>query len=324
MTMQNYHDTMADVLANGQFKPDRTGVGTISSVGHMLKYDLREAFPAVTSKKLAFRSVVGELLGFFRGYRSAAQFRALGCKVWDQNANETKSWVNNPYRLKHDDLGRIYGLQWTDWKSYREARNQHELECAEAAGYKIIGTLPFDSDGRPQGWILYKSINQLEDALKMLILDPYSRRIRITGWRLDEIDMQALPSCHAEYQFIKLPDGRLDATLAIRSNDLFLGHPFNAASFALFTHIMARLSGCTPGICTVFISDAHIYSNHTDAVKEQLQREHMPAPKLILSDRIRKIENLDEIRGVFERIEPEDISLDGYQSHPPLRAPMAA
>lgn len=322
--MQNYHSTMAEILAKGQFKPDRTGVGTHSSVGHMLKYDLREGFPGITTKKLAFLSTVGELLGFFRGCQSAAQFRALGCKFWDQNANETKSWVNSPYRKGQDDLGRIYGAQWTDWRSYREARNQHELECAEAAGYKIIGNLAMNSDGRPQGWILFKSINQLEEALKMLITDPYSRRIRITGWRVDEIDMQALPSCHAEYQFIKLPDGRLDATLAIRSNDMFLGHPCNAASFAVFTHIMARLSGCTPGVCTIFITDAHVYANHKDAVQEQLKREHMPAPKLVLSDRIRKIENLDEIRGVFERIEPHDIKLEGYQSHGPLFAPMAA
>ena len=314
---------MQDLLDNGQYKPNRTGTGTYASVGHMLKYDLAAGFPAITTKKLAFKSVVGELLGFFRAYDNAEQFRALGCKVWDQNANETPTWVNNPERRGTDDLGRIYGVNWVKMRSYREARTAAELVRAQAKGYQVVGQLTPLADGSPRGTILFKEVNQLEDALRTLITDPFNRRIRITGWKPDELDLMALPACHCEYQFVTTVDKVLHATLTLRSSDVFLGLGFNISSFAVFTSIMARLAGLKPGVCTVFIVDGHIYENHIEAVKEQLTRSHFAAPGLMLSDRIKKIENLDDIAGVFERIEPGDIALDGYQSHAAIKAAMA-
>ena len=324
--MQNYHDVMSDVLANGQLKPNRTGTGTIASVGHMLKYDLAQAFPGVTTKKLAFKAIVGELLGFFRGYQNAAQFRSLGCKVWDQNANETASWLRNPNRKGQDDLGRIYGAQWTGWRDTRYAHTRAQARKLRSEGYK---TMAFDLGAyiglnKRAAWVFEKTINQLEEALKLLMTDPYNRRIIVNGWRVDEFDQMSLNPCHVAYQWIVMPDGKLHSTLWIRSNDLFLGHAFNAASLAVFTHIMARLAGYAVGTATVFISDAHIYENHVDQTKLQLSREHFPAPKLMLSDRIQKVERVEDIKGVFERIEPQDIWLEGYESHPAIPAPMAA
>lgn len=318
--MKQYHDLMAEVLATGQLKPNRTGVATIGSVGHMVKYDLSERFEAaVTTKKLAFKSVVGELLGFFRGYDNAAQFRALGCKVWDQNANETPSWLANPHRKGHDDLGRIYGVQWTRWRDTRYAHSHAAAADLETAGYALMA-----HDEARNVWVFERTMNQLEEALRLLVTDPFSRRIVVNGWRPDELDQQALPPCHVSYFWSALPDGTLHSTLWMRSNDLFLGHSFNAASVGVFTHIMARLAGLKVGSASVFISDAHVYENHLEQTRTQLARQPLPAPRLMLSERIRKVQDPSEISGVFERIEPEDIWLEDYQSHPAIAASMAA
>lgn len=318
--MQPYHDLMADVLENGQYKPNtRTGVGSRALVGKMIKYDLREGFPAITTKKLAFKAVKVELLGFFRGYQSAAQFRELGCNVWNANANETEAWLANPNRKGEDDLGRIYGANWVGLRDWREVRGDEEFTRMQSEGYELIA-----HDTSTGVRVVRREINQLELALSTLLKDPYDRGICVSAWRLDEFDQMALRPCHCDYRFISLPDGTLNMTLGIRSNDLLLGHPFNAASAALFLSIMARLIGREAGVVTVFITDAHVYENHFAPLQEQLSRDHFPPPKLMLSDRIRPITDPSQIRGVFERIEPDDITLEGYQSHAAISAPMAA
>lgn len=315
--MKNFHDLLGHLITFGQYKPNRTGVGTFADVGHMLKFDLREAYPAITTKKLAFKSMVAELCGIFRGYQSAAEFGALGCNVWYQNANETKPWITSPARKGKDDIGRAYGAQWTDWRDTRIVKNQEEADRLLAAGYALEA-----HDTARNVWVLERGINQLEEALRTLLTDPFNRRIIINGWRPDEADLQAIPVCHVAYQFVVLPDGTLHSTLWQRSFDAFLA--YNVSTLALFTHIMARLSGYKVGTATMFISDAHVYENHVDQVKLQLSREHLPAPTLVLSDKIRKIENLDDIKGAFARIEPEDIWLEDYVSHAAIKAPMAA
>ncbi len=318
--MQNFHDLLDLVLRRNKFKPNRTGTGTFGSVGHMLKYDLTDGrIPLVTTKRVPFKSIVGELLGFFRGYTSAADFRALGCKVWDQNANETPSWVNNPNRKGTDDLGRIYGVQWTGWRDTRITQDTDEARQYEQQGYELKA---FDPERTT--WVFERTINQLEEAARALMTDRFNRRVIINGWRPDEFDRMALPPCHVAYQFIAEADGELHSTLWIRSNDLFLGHPFNAASLAVFTHIMARLTGLRAASATVFISDAHVYENHVEQTLEQLSREHYDAPRIVLSERIQRLDSVADIKGAFERIEPEDIQLEGYRSHPAIQAPMAA
>lgn len=317
--MQNYHDLMGHVLEHGQFKPNRTGVGTFADVGHMLKYDLRQGFPAITTKKLAFNAIKGELLGFFRGYDNAADFRALGCKVWDQNANETPSWLTNPNRKGVDDLGRIYGVQWTKWRDTRFAHNAVTAQALTAEGYTLIA-----EDPSRNVWVFEREINQLEDALRTLIKDPYNRRIIVSSWRPDEFDQMSLPPCHVSYFLGVMPDGTLHSTMWMRSSDQFLGAGFNIAETALFTHIFARLAGLKAASMTIFFSDTHVYENHVNQVKEQVQRSHFEPPQLVLSENIKQVTDVADIKGVFERIQPEDIWLEGYESHAAIKASMAA
>lgn len=318
--MQNFHDLLEHVLTDGDRKANRTDVATLSSIGHALKYDLTGGkLAALTTKKLAFESAKGELVGFLRGCSNAADFRALNCKVWDQNANETPSWLNNKHRKGTDDLGRIYGVQWTAWRDTRYARSEAEAQALETAGYALMA-----HDQARGMWVFERTINQLEEALRLLLRDPNNRRIIISGWRVDELDQMALPPCHVCYWLGVDGKNRLHSTLWIRSNDLFLGHPFNAVSLSLFTHLMARLSGREAASATVFISDAHVYENHLEQTKELLTREHFPAPTIAFSDRLQPVKDEAEIAGVFERIEPSDLWMEGYQSHGALTAPMAA
>lgn len=317
--MKNYHDLLAHVLEHGQHKPSRTQFGTIACVGRTLSFDLWRGFPAITTKKLAFKAVVGELLGFFRGYDSAEQFRSLGCRVWDKNANETPAWLASEHRKGCDHLGRIYGVQWTRWRDTRYATNERQARTLEKSGYTLKAC-----DVLRDVWVLEREINQLEEALRKLLTQPFDRRIVVSGWRPDEFDQMALPPCHVHYMFVAMPDGTLHSTLWQRSWDLFLGAPFNIAGLALFTHIMARLSGRKAATASIFATDAHIYENHVEAVRTQLRREHFAPPQLVLSPRVAKIENLQDVKGVFERIEPRDIALEGYVSHPGIAAEMAA
>lgn len=318
-TELSYLGLVEYLVESGQYKPNRTGVATFGDVGHVLKADLREGFPALTTKKLAFNAVKGELLGFFRGYDNAADFRALGCKVWDQNANETPSWLNNPNRKGTDDLGRIYGVQWTRWRDTRIARSQEEMARLAAAGYPLV------AHDKERGVAVYeRELNQLEQALRTLLTNPYDRRIIINGWRPDELDQMALPPCHVAYQLVAMPDNTLHITMWQRSLDTFLGVPFNLASTALMLSLFARLTGRTPATVTLFGTDMHVYENHVDQVHEQAARTPLGAPKLVISDRIKPLTSVEEVTGVFEDIEPQDIWLEDYESHAAIKAPMAA
>lgn len=311
------HDLLSHLVQSGQHSPNRTGCSTYASIGHTMKYDLERGFPAPTAKKLAFESMKGELLGFWRGYDNAADFRALNCKIWDQNANETPSWLASPYRKGPDDLGRTYPAQWTKWRDTKVATNSADAKVLADKGYALIA-----NDKDRNVWVYERFINQVEEALRTLITDPYNRRIIITGWRPDELEMQCLPCCHVIYSFNVMPDGKLHTTLWMRSLDSFLS--FNVTTLALFTHVMARLAGLQVGTATLFVANAHLYENHVAQAKEQLSRTQFELPTLWLSDDIKKIASLDEIKGVFERIEAKDIKLINYQSHPAIKAPMAA
>lgn len=318
--MKNYQDLLRQIfhLGTDQFN-QRTGKTCRAIMGHQLQYDLRAGFPALTIRKLPFRSIVGELLGFFRGYDNAADFRALGCRFWDANANETKAWLENPARLGSDHLGRIYGKQWTDWRDSRVAMSEEERDALLAQGY---GEHLYDP---MQGaWLMQRGINQLEAALRMLLTNPSDRRIIVSGWRPDEMDLACLPACHMDYRFATLDGKTLDVVMTLRSWDVPLGGGANIAETALFLSIMARLAGLEPGTVTIQAANAHMYlEDQTDMVEELLRREPYPLPRLVLSERIRKV-SLEEIPGVFARIEPEDIALAGYQSHGVLTSAMAA
>lgn len=323
--MKQYLDLVRTVLDTGTWQENRTGIRTISIPGAMLRFDLqKDGFPAITTKRLAFKSVIGELIGFLRATRSAAEFRELGCKVWDQNANENTEWLNNPYRTGPDDLGPVYGVQWRQWPAYKllDAGQQAQIDDAQKRGFRVVSAV--NDEGKDKV-LLYKAIDQLRDCLDTIIKNPGSRRILFHGWNCADLDAIALPACHLLYQFIpNATTKEISLCLYIRSNDIGLGTPFNLAEAAALLHVVGRLTGYKPKWLTYFIGDAHIYENHLDMLNEQMTREPHPAPQLVLSDRIPDYAVTGKYEPEWlEKLEPGDFSLEGYQHHAPLTAPMA-
>lgn len=291
--MRNYHALLQQILDEGQWEPNRTGIDALSIPGAMLKFDLREGFPAVTTKKLAWKQVVGELIGFLRGVNNAKDFRDLGCTVWDQNANENQQWLANPFRTGEDDLGRVYGVQWRDWRG------------------------PGDEYTR-------ESIDQIAVALDKVRNNPQDRRIIVSAWNPGELDKMALPPCHMLFQLLPRSDGTLHMTMYQRSCDMFLGIPFNIASYALLLELFAKWTGRQAATLTMFLADVHIYENHMEQVKEQLTREEYPAPKLWLESMAPPTHFVDlPIDVLVASLDPTKIHLMNYQHHPALKAPMA-
>ncbi len=329
---RTYLDLLARVRDEGRDELNvRTGEVCRVLVGPEIQWDTREGFHALTTKQLMFKSCRGELLGFFRGYTSAADFRALGCPIWDANANVTPGWLANPYRKGEDDLGPIYGKQWTAWKDRRIASSSDERDRLVAKGYKVkmMSDYVHSEDGKHYEWLMEREINQLEEALKKLLTDPSDRRIIVSGWNIAELDMMALPPCHMDYRFVSLAGDQegprvLHVVMTMRSTDMYLGLPFNMASTEMFLHVMARLSGHVPGTVTVQLTNAHIYLNHMDKVNQQLAFAPKSLPKLVLSERVQKV-TVETVKGAFERIEPDDLVMEGYEFHKwDSRAPMAA
>jgi len=322
--MQQYQELIQTVIDTGSWQDNRTGIRTLSVPGAMMRFDLTKGFPAVTTKKLAFKSVVGELCAFLRASRSAADFRALGCKVWDQNANENQQWLDNPYRLGTDDLGPVYGVQWRQWPGYKviDADQEAQLANAQKNGFTVVA--PIEENGVKKV-LLYKAIDQLRECLDTIMHNPGSRRILFHGWNPAVLDAVALPACHLLYQFIPNPVTKeLSMCLYVRSNDLGLGTPFNLAEGAALMHLVGRLTGYTPRWFTYFIGDAHIYENHMEMVQEQLKREPFPLPELIISDRVPSFAQTGKYEPEWlEKIEPSDFALEGYQHHAPITAAMA-
>jgi len=332
--MQQYLDLVQHIFDNGSWQDNRTGIRTLSVPGAMMKFDLQQGFPAVTTKKLAFKSAIGELVGFLRATRSAADFRALGCKVWDQNANENAQWLANPYRLQEDDLGPVYGVQWRQWPAYKlidmsQPQGAAQVADAQSRGFAQVGVLEGTpgEDGRKlaQGVLMYKAIDQLRQCLDTIRNDPGNRRILFHGWNWAQLDEMALPPCHLLYQFLVNQSSKeISLCLYIRSNDVGLGTPFNLVGGAALLHLVGRLTGYKPRWFSYFVGDAHIYENHVDMLQEQLCREPYPAPKLVLSDRIPDFAVTGKYEPEWlEKVEPTDFWLEGYQHHPALTAPMA-
>jgi thymidylate synthase len=287
--MKQYLDTLKNVLENGDLRPDRTGVGTRSLFGLQLRFDLTAGFPAVTTKKLAWRSVVSELLWFIEGSGDERKLKEL--LHGDPNSDNKTIWSDNEsadywQRKKKfkGDLGRIYGVQWRTWR-------------APVFGANRMGI---------------KHIDQLVDLINGIKTDPYGRRHIITAWNPGELDLMALPPCHMMAQFY-VSGGKLSCQMYQRSADMFLGVPFNIASYALFTHMIAQVCNLDVGDLIITLGDAHIYNNHIDQVKEQLSREPMALPVLTLNPAISVITNFGM----------DDIELIGYTSHGAIAAPMA-
>jgi thymidylate synthase len=323
--MKQYLDLVRTVLETGTWQQNRTGIRTISIPGAMLRFDLRGGlFPALTTRKLAFKSSVGELIGFLRASRSAADFRALGCKVWDQNANQNSQWLANPYRNGSDDLGEVYGVQWRQWPAWKVLATTQtaQIENACKQGYQIITRFRGQNG---EEVLLYKAIDQIRYCLDTIMQNPTDRRILFHAWNWAQLDQMALPPCHLLYQFLpNAANKEISLCLYVRSNDLGLGTGFNLSEAAVLLYLVGRLTGYTPRWFTYFIADAHIYENHLDMLSEQLKREPFPPPKLSISDRVPEFAKTGKYEPEWlEKVETGDFSLEGYQHHPPLTAPMA-
>jgi thymidylate synthase len=298
--MKQYHDLLEDILNNGEVKDDRTGVGTISVFGRQLRFDLSKGFPAVTTKKLAWKSVVSELLWFIEGTGDERRLAEIlhGSRdiergtIWTGNA-QAAYW--KPKAGYDGDLGRVYGVQWRHWNQYVE---QKDFGPAHHGGRRIA--------------VDNREIDQLANLIEGIKKDPNGRRHILTAWNVAELDQMALPPCHVLAQFY-VSKGKLSCHMYQRSVDVFLGLPFNIASYALLTHLIAQVCDLKVGELIISTGDTHIYSNHVEQVKEQLSREEYPLPALFLNPEIKDI----------DKFSMDDILLFDYQSHGTIKADMA-
>lgn len=322
--MQQYIDAIDFVLKNGTWQENRTGIRTIRFPGHMMRFNLQQGYPAVTTKKLAFKAITGETCGFLRGVNSAKLFRELGCKVWDQNANENAAWLANPYREGEDHLGEVYGVQWRKWPAYKEInqKNVSQILDAESKGFRVLSS--YQAESGETFLILYKAVDQIRYCLDTIMNNPSDRRILFHGWNWAQLDQMALPPCHLLYQF--LPDiasKELSLCMYVRSNDLGLGAPFNIAEGALLLELFAHLTGYKAKWLTYFIGDAHIYENHLDMVATQLERIPFEAPKLIIKNIPAYADTGVYDPSLIDKLTPDCFELENYKHHPPITAPMA-
>jgi thymidylate synthase len=318
--MTPYLQLLQRILDEGLWQENRTGIRTKAISGASLSFNLAEGFPAVTTRKLPFKTFMGELVAFLRGNTSAENFRALGSKIWDANANENAAWLANPHRTGTDDLGRVYGAQWRDWQGWRAvAPDSPALKDSLAGGWVIRGQL---NDGKV---ILSRQIDQLRDCLDKLIHHPTDRRILFHAWNPAELDQMALPPCHLLYQFnANVSTRSLSLCLYQRSVDAPLGLVGNIAEAGALLTLFARLSGFTPAYLNWFGSDVHIYENQLDMVNQQRIRAPFPAPKLKLNDRIPDFAVTQHYEPEWlDLVEPTDFELQAYTHHPPLTAAMA-
>jgi thymidylate synthase len=264
--MKQYLDLMDLVLRHGVEKRDRTGTGTLSVFGHQMRFDLRQGFPLITTKKLHVKSVVHELLWFLQGDTNVQYLRDNGVTIWDEWADE------------RGDLGPVYGRQWRSWPA---------------------------RDGG--------SIDQIAKLMRDLERNPDSRRLIVTAWNPADIDRMALPPCHCLFQFY-VAEGRLSCQLYQRSADIFLGVPFNIASYALLMCMICQQSGLTPGEFIWTGGDCHLYSDHVEKARLQLMRGPLPLPRLQMN---RRPESIFDYKY-------DDFSFIGYQAHPHIPAKVSA
>ena len=278
--MEQWRRILEKVTRHGELRNDRTGVGTLALFGESLTFDNRTTFPATTLKRLGFEQVKAELACFLRGARSLAEFHKLGCTIWDSNGL-ADYWV--PRAEFEADLGRIYGVQWRDWLSVMPPTSQD--------GMQVLHT------------------DQLKNLVDGMRKDPHGRRHMVTAWNPGELAQMCLPPCHLFFQAFINKSKQVDLTVYMRSVDLFLGLPFDVASYALLQRLLAKELGLSSGMLTFFLGDAHIYLNHQAQVAEALHRFEKDLPTLELA----------ADASLFE-FHPSQASLVGYDPHAFIKA----
>jgi thymidylate synthase len=265
LEVRQYHDLLRLVLEQGVARSDRTGTGTLSIFGAQARFDLRERFPLLTTKKLHLKSIIYELLWFLHGETNVRYLNKHGVTIWDEWAGE------------NGDLGRVYGAQWRDWRGANGIR-----------------------------------VDQIDKVISEIKENPSSRRLIVSAWNPAEIDEMALPPCHVLFQFY-VNDGELSCQLYQRSADLFLGVPFNIASYSLLTMMIAQVCGLRAGDFVHTFGDLHLYQNHLEQAREQLHRECRPLPRMQLNPAITRLEDFGF----------EDFTLLDYNPHPSIKATIA-
>jgi len=280
--MKAYLDLLRHVRQHGEIRADRTGTGTLGIFGAQLRFDLAEGFPLVTTKKVHLKSITHELLWFLSGSTQNAWLTERGVSIWNEWATAEQC---AKFGRGEGDLGPVYGHQW---------RN-------------------FGATKQPDGTYANDGVDQIRKVVEEIRRNPASRRLIVSGWNPREADQVALPPCHTLFQFHVSTDGRLSCQLYQRSADLFLGVPFNIASYAMLTHMIAQVTGLQPGHFVHTFGDAHIYSNHVEQVELQLSREPRALPRLVLNP---------DVKDLFA-FKFEDIAVEGYDPHPAIKAPVA-
>ena len=288
--MQQFQDLLENLLNRGQFKGDRTGVGTRSLFGYQMRFDLSKGFPICTTKKVPFKAVLSELLWFLSGSTNVNDLRAIlhgedsrddwsKKTIWDDNA------VNQGQALGYEDgeLGPVYGAQWRSWYG------------VEDSGSGQTGT-----------------VDQIAWLINEIKTNPNSRRLIVSAWNVMELDLMALPPCHCLFQFY-VHDGKLSCQLYQRSADTFLGVPFNIASYALLVHMIAQVTGLEVGDFIWTGGDVHLYNNHVEQAREMLSRIPGKLPQLVINE---TVDSIDEFS-------MDDFALVGYDPAPSISAPMA-
>lgn len=263
--MQQYHSLLQHILDNGTDKTDRTGTGTRSCFGYQMRFNLKDGFPLVTTKKVHLKSIIHELLWFLKGDTNIGYLKENGVRIWDEWADE------------NGDLGPVYGKQWRSWQT---------------------------KDG--------KVIDQISDLISQIKKNPDSRRLIVSAWNVGELSEMALMPCHNMFQFY-VANGKLSCQLYQRSADVFLGVPFNIASYALLTMMIAQVCDLEPGDFVHTFGDVHIYNNHFEQVKLQLSRTPYPLPTMKINP---------EVKDIFS-FQFDDFELENYQCHPGIKAPVA-
>ena len=298
--MKQYLDLLQDILDNGEAKDDRTGTGTISVFGRSLRFDLRKGFPAVTTKKLAWKACSGELLWFIEGSNDERRLAEIThgtaegkVTIWTPNA-QAPYW--KPRAQFDGDLGRVYGVQWRHWNKYRVEK---DLGAAHKGGTRLA--------------VDQIEVDQLANLIAGLKSDPNGRRHILSAWNVGELDQMGLPPCHVMSQFYVNKNRELSCHMYQRSVDVFLGLPFNIASYALLTHLIAQVCDLKVGELVISTGDTHIYQDHIEQVKEQLTRTPTELPQLWLDA---NIHNIDEFT-------MDSMRLENYAPMDSIKAKMA-
>ena len=274
--MKAYLDLLRDVLENGVDKNDRTGTGTRSVFGRQLRFDLSPesgGFPLLTTKRVHTKSIIHELLWFIAGDTNAHSLQARGVTIWDEWADES------------GELGPVYGAQWRRWRAAPPEGSESDASV---------------------------EIDQLSTLVDQIRSNPDSRRLVLSAWNVGELDAMKLPPCHLLFQF-NVTGGRLHCAMTMRSCDVFLGLPFNIASYGLLTMMIAQVTDLAPGELILSLGDTHVYQNHFEQARQQLEREPRPLPRMLLNPAVKSLFDFSF----------EDFELEGYDPHPRISAPIA-